>query len=58
MTKDVNFELVGNLIKSLREKNGLNQQEFAEKMGVTKGAVCQWEKGSGIKTENLYDIAK
>ncbi len=54
----INFDLVGNLIVELRDKCGLSQKEFAEEMGVSKGAVCQWEQGSGIKTENLYDIAK
>lgn len=57
MIKDINFDLVGNLVAKLREKYGLNQQEFAKEIGVSKGAVCQWEQGSGIKTENLYDIA-
>ena len=58
MIKDINFDLVGNLIAKLRDKCGLSQQEFAREIGVSKGAVCQWEQGSGIKTENLYDIAK
>ena len=58
MLKDVNFDLVGSLIAKLREKYGLSQQEFAKEIGVSKGAVCQWEQGAGIKTENLYDIAR
>lgn len=58
MLKDVNFDLVGSLIARLREKYGLSQQEFAKEIGVSKGAVCQWEQGAGIKTENLYDIAR
>lgn len=58
MIKDIDFDLVGNLITNLREKNRLTQQEFAKDLGVTKGAVCQWEQGSKIKTENLFDIAK
>lgn len=58
MIKDINFDLVGNLVAKLRERYGLSQQEFAKEIGVSKGAVCQWEQGSGIKTENLYDIAK
>lgn len=58
MTKDIDFEIVGNLIIQLREKIGLSQIDFAKEIGVSKGAVCQWEQGSGIKTEHLYDIAK
>ena len=58
MTKNIDFEIVANLITELREKVGLNQIDFAKEIGVSKGAVCQWEQGSGIKTEHLYDIAK
>lgn len=58
MIANINFDLVGNLIAKLREEFGLTQQDFATEIGVSKGAVCQWEQGSGIKTENLYDIAK
>lgn len=58
MIKDINFDLVGNLIIKLREKYGISQQDFAKDIGVSKGAVSQWEQGAGIKTENLYDIAK
>jgi len=58
MIKDINFDLVGNLILKLRETYGLSQQQFAEEIGVSKGAVCQWEKGMPFKTENLYDVAR
>ena len=58
MIKDINFDLVGNLIRKLRERTGLNQREFAKEMDVSDSAICQWEQGAGIKTENLYDIAR
>ena len=58
MIKDVNFDVIGNLIHELRERYNLTQQQFADEIKVSKGAVCQWESGSGIKTEKLYDIAK
>ncbi|MBR3796026.1 MAG: helix-turn-helix transcriptional regulator [Clostridia bacterium] len=32
-------------IKILRVTKGLNQQELAESLGVTQGAVSQWELG-------------
>ncbi len=58
MIKDINFDLVGNLISKMREKNGLTQQELADEIGVSKGAISQWEKGAGITTNNLFDIAQ
>lgn len=35
---------IGQRIKKLRERNGLTQQQFAEILGVTDGAVSSWEK--------------
>ncbi|MBI4687333.1 MAG: helix-turn-helix transcriptional regulator [Nitrospirae bacterium] len=32
-------------IKTLRKGLGLTQQQFAEKLGVSKRAVIYWEKG-------------
>ena len=43
---------VGNLIKELRKKNGLTQENFALKYGVTYQAVSKWENG-----KNIPDIA-
>lgn len=34
------------IIRTLRMKKGLSQGELAAIMGVTQGAVCQWENGS------------
>ena len=58
MIKDINFEIIGSLIAQLRETNGLTQEELAKELHVSKSAICQWENGSGIKTDNLYDIAQ
>ena len=33
-------------IRELRESNGLNQKQFADRLGVSRAAVCYWEKGS------------
>ena len=36
---------MNNTIRSLREKAGISQCELAKRMGVTQGAVWQWENG-------------
>ena len=48
----MNQEKVGNLIKELRKKNGLTQEKFALKYGVTYQAVSKWENG-----KNMPDIS-
>lgn len=50
-TKDVIFEL--------RTKNGLSQDELAEKIYVTRQAVSRWENGETIpNTETLKLLSK
>lgn len=39
--KDMNF---GQQIKELRKKEGLTQEQFAQKLMVTRQAVSNWEK--------------
>lgn len=58
MNKGINFYAAGQLIKSLREREGMSQEEFAKELNVTKAAVSQWESGKGTKTEKLYEIAR
>lgn len=36
---------IGDNIKTLREARGLTQLELSEKLGVSRGAVSQWELG-------------
>lgn len=44
-------------IRSLREGLGLSQQEFAERIGVSKQAVSQWEAGvTAPSIENLLRV--
>lgn len=46
-------------IRKVREINDLTQAEFATRLGdVERGAVGNWERGKGISTENLEQIAK
>ena len=50
-TKDVIFEL--------RTKNGLSQDELAEKIFVTRQAVSRWETGETVpNTETLKLLSK
>lgn len=37
-------------VKSLRVKQNLSQAELAEALGVTQGAVSQWETGLTMPT--------
>lgn len=37
-------------IKSYREKHGLSQKAFADKVGVSQGMVWQWESGETAVT--------
>ena len=45
-------ERIASLIKTLRQKDNLTQNEFAKKYGVTYQAVSKWENG-----KNLPDVA-
>lgn len=36
---------IGLVIKTLRKKRGLTQQQLAEKLGITDKAVSKWERG-------------
>lgn len=43
---------------SLRKKKGLSQEEFAEKINISRHAVSKWERGEAYPdTENLIMIA-
>lgn len=35
-----------NIFKSLRIREGLNQEEVADKLGVTRSAIGNWEQGT------------
>lgn len=38
---------VGNLIRYLREKNGMSQSQLGTKLGVSNKAISKWENGRG-----------
>lgn len=46
-------------IKLLRKKMGLSQEELAKKLGITQGAVSQWETvGVSPFADKLPELAK
>lgn len=54
-----NAEILGNKLYELRRQAGLSQEEFAEKIGVSRQAVSKWERGEALPdTDNLITIAR
>ena len=47
---------VGILINKLRQKNGLTQQNLADKLGVTQQAVSKMEWGEEIQLSTLQNV--
>ena len=55
----MNQYVTGAVIKELREKNGMTQLEFAEKLRVSDKTVSKWETGKGYPDITLLEpIAK
>ena len=53
------YKKLGARIKRLREKTGLSQAEFAEKIGISRVSVSQLEKGQRkISAEEITRISK
>lgn len=44
-------------IKAIRQSLGLNQEEFADKLGTTQSTVARWERGSAPKGPMLQAVA-
>ncbi|MBR4703779.1 MAG: helix-turn-helix domain-containing protein [Oscillospiraceae bacterium] len=51
----MNQYVTGTMIKRLREKSGLTQQQFAERVGVSDKAVSKWETGRGYPDISLIE---
>ena len=51
--------VTGGIIRQLREKHGMTQEELANRLGVTGKAVSKWETGKGYPDITLIEpIAK
>lgn len=44
----------GNLIRKLRQEQGITQLELAEKIGVSDKAVSKWERGRGLPDVEFF----
>jgi phage repressor protein C with HTH and peptisase S24 domain len=49
---------IGDRIRQARVRMGLSQSELGDLLGVTRGAVANWERDKGIKRENLAAMAE
>lgn len=52
------MNVFANYIKRARNEAGLTQEEVAERMGVSKVAVQNWEKKGGIRRERLKKLSE
>jgi transcriptional regulator with XRE-family HTH domain len=56
-TTDTN-KATGERIRFARKWAGLNQDEVATRMGLSRASVSNWELGQGIKRDNLVGFAQ
>lgn len=50
-SKDGN-QRIAKAILNIRKKNGLSQEEFAERLGISRQAVSRWEMGISVPSIN------
>ncbi|MBR2256826.1 MAG: helix-turn-helix transcriptional regulator [Blautia sp.] len=52
------YEYIGDVIRKERKKQGLTQQQMADKLGIKRGAYSQYETGkNSISMEMWYRVA-
>jgi transcriptional regulator with XRE-family HTH domain len=47
---------IGAQIKAVRKKKGLTQQELGNLLGVSRAAICQYEKGQTIPSPDHWQL--
>lgn len=52
------MDTTGSRIRQIRQREGLSQQAFAARLGVTRGAVGNWERNQGIKADNIRTVSE
>ena len=54
--KEVVIMTFGEKLKEARKESGLSQEQFAEKMNVSRSAVAKWETDKGMPDVNNLKI--
>ena len=49
----MNQEKIGIFIREVRKENGLTQEQFAEKLGVSQKSISRWETGKTMPDYSL-----
>ena len=49
-------ENIGKFIAEKRKENGMTQELFAEKLGVTNRSISRWENGKTMPDYSLFPI--
>lgn len=52
------METLAERIKYVRKTAGLSQEKFGAELGVSRGAVGNWELGEGISTDKMREISE
>jgi transcriptional regulator with XRE-family HTH domain len=57
---DRTMKTIGERIRILRIARGLSQQDLADRLGITKGAVMHWETGrtKNIRNETMLALVR